>query len=426
MTPGESRRRVVVTGYGMVTPLGVGADETFSRAAEGRSGIAPIASFDTRGLPCRIAGTVDETRLATAPPAGRLASRGLRLMVLAADEATHAARLADVADRGRVAAVLGSHGENPSIDQVALLHRFTDGKGAWGAADLVGASGYDFQQFFRRKPDAAATLLAARFGCDGPCLSLASACAAGAQAIGEATRLIRDGLADVALAGGCEATVDFVGLLSFTLLRALAERFATPETASRPFDRRRNGFVLAEGAGAVVLEELGHARARGARVHGEVLGYGDSADAYRITDCHPAGRGAALAMRRALEDAGVAPTEVDYINAHATSTVQGDIAEARAIGEVFGPRAKEIPVSSNKSMLGHTIAAAGAIEAILTLMGMSRATILPTINHEVPDPRCALDVVPNAARHQEHRIALSNSFGFGGQNACLCLRRSDG
>ncbi len=228
------------------------------------------------------------------------------------------------------------------------------------------------------------------------------------------------------LAGGCESNLNFVGFVSFVLLRALAERWSSPETASRPFDRKRCGFVLSEGAGALVLESLEHALARNAEILGEILGYGDSADAYRVTDPHPDGRGAVLAMTRALAVAGRRPEDVEYINAHGTSTVSGDIAESRAINELLGSRADRVPVSSNKSMLGHTIAAAGAIECILTLIGLSRSTILPTINYEVSDPRCNLDVVPNTARRQECRVALSNSFGFGGQNACLCLGRYDG
>jgi 3-oxoacyl-[acyl-carrier-protein] synthase II len=248
-----------------------------------------------------------------------------------------------------------------------------------------------------------------------------SACAAGAQAIGEAARTIREGKAEAMIAGGCEATLDFMGLVGFTLIKALAERYRSPQQASRPFDRKRSGFVMSEGAGAVVLEALEHARARGAPILGELLGYGDSADAYRITDTHPRGEGAVLAMQGALEDAGLSPADIEYINAHGTSTQQNDAIETLAIREVFGPRAKTIPVSSNKSMLGHTIAAAGAIECILTLVGMQRSTILPTINYEFPDPKCDLDYVPNAARQQRHRVALSNSFGFGGQNACLCI-----
>jgi len=422
------RRRVVVTGYGMVTPLGRDAEATFSQAVQGHSGIKRISSFDVRGLPCAIAGQVEDSWLQgkdRGDRGARFVARAVKLMLVAATEAAHAAALADVGDRGRVAAVIGCHGANPSVEEVIFLHRFTDELGRWNADGLSRAGGYDAQQFFRRKPDVATALVAAAFDCRGPSLTLVSACAAGAQAIGEARRLIVDGACDVALAGGCEATVDFVGVVGFSLLRALAERFTSPESASRPFDRRRSGFVLSEGAGALVLEERGHALSRGARVLGEVLGYGDSTDAYRITDSRPDGAGAELAMQGALADAGISPAEVEYVNAHGTSTVQGDIAETRAIEHVLGPRAREVPVSSNKSMLGHTIAAAGAIEAALTLMGMERSIILPTINHDFPDPRCNLDYVPNVARPQPHRVALSNSFGFGGQNASLCLGRLD-
>jgi 3-oxoacyl-[acyl-carrier-protein] synthase II len=219
--------------------------------------------------------------------------------------------------------------------------------------------------------------------------------------------------------------LSYVGITGFMLLRALTERYGSPQLASRPFDRKRNGFVLSEGAGAVVLEELGHARARGVPILGELLGYGDSTDGYRITDIHPQAEGAVLAMTRAIEDAGIKPEQVGYINAHGTSTIQNDALETLAIKRVFGDRAKCIPVSSNKSMLGHTIGAAGAIELILTLMGMAESILLPTINYDNPDPKCDLDYVPNEARPLAHRVALSNSFGFGGQNACLCLGRYD-
>jgi 3-oxoacyl-[acyl-carrier-protein] synthase II len=269
-------------------------------------------------------------------------------------------------------------------------------------------------------------LLANLFDCRGSHLSIVSACAAGAQAIGEAVHLIREGRAKVMIAGGCEATLNFLGFVGFVLIKALAERYTDPQTASRPFDRKRSGFVMSEGAGAIVLEALEHARSRGVPIVGELLGYGDSADAYRITDTHPQGEGAVLAMRRALEDASVGPAQVDYINAHGTSTGQNDLVETLAIKRLLGERAKAVPVSSNKSMLGHSIAAAGAIECILTFMGIKRSVILPTINYQFPDPKCDLDYVPNRARSQEHRIALSNSFGFGGQNACLCLGKFEG
>jgi len=234
-------------------------------------------------------------------------------------------------------------------------------------------------------------------------------------------RIIQDGRCDVMIAGGCEATIDFSGMVGFILLKALCEKYTEPARASRPFDRKRNGFVMSEGAGAVILEEMNHALSRGATIYGEILGYGSSADAYRITDTHPKGLGAIIAMKTAVEDAGLTPDDIEYINAHGTSTIQNDLTETRAIKEVFGERARKIPVSSIKSQIGHTIAAAGAIECILTLMGINRAIILPTINYEYPDPKCDLDYVPNEARRVSHRFALSNSFGFGGQNACLCI-----
>jgi 3-oxoacyl-[acyl-carrier-protein] synthase II len=416
------RRRVVITGYGMVTPLGRNTKETFQKACQGESGIDYIRSFDTSGLPCRIGGEVDDSCLEiNAGKLEKFASRGLKLMMVAAREAVEQSRLDEIPNREQVGVSLGSHGDNPPMEEVMFLHRFYDGNGKWDIQSLLREGGYSYLQFFRRKPDVAAAMLSAAFDCRGSNLSIVSACAAGAQAIGEAFHLIRAGGAVAMIAGGCEATLDFVGLAGFVLIKALAERYAAPQKASRPFDRRRCGFVLSEGAGALVLEELQHARSRGAPILGEILGYGDSADAYRITDTHPKGEGAILAMERALDDGSLAPADVDYINAHGTSTLQNDAVETLAIKEVFGQRSKTIPVSSNKSMFGHTIAAAGAIECILTLVGIQRSIILPTINYEFPDPKCDLDYVPNVARHHEHRMALSNSFGFGGQNGCLCV-----
>ena len=429
MAGNSTRRRVAVTGYGMITPLGPDAESTFGRAVQGHSGIDWITHFDTRGLPCRIGGQVDDRWLPGDEGAdryGRLVSRGLRLLLAASAEAAGRARLQEIADRDRIAVSVGSHGANPTVNEVLFLHRFFDGGARWDMPGLLAAGGYDHHIFYRRKPDIAPSFLAERYRCGGPNVSVVSACAASAQAIGEAVRYIREGRCDAALAGGCEAALTFTGFVGFSLLKAMAEKYATPQTASRPFDRKRNGFVMSEGAGALVLEELEHARARGAEILGEVLGYGDSADAYRITDTHPTGEGAMLAMRRALDDAGLPPEAVEYINAHGTSTTQNDIAETKAIKAIFGERAKQVPVSSNKSMLGHTIGAAGAIEAVLTLLGLREGVLLPTINHEFPDPKCDLDYVPNAARRVTHRVALSNSFGFGGQNACLCLGRCDG
>ncbi len=428
MTTKSSKRRVVVTGYGMITTSGKNTDETFEKCRQGLSGIDYIRSFDTTGLPCQIAGEVDnawieEFENRTDQRLRKFSSRGLRLMRIAVSEAAEQAGLDQVRDRENIGVSLGSHGDNPDVEDIKLIHKFYDGDGHWDMKNLLKTGGYPFLQFFRRKPDAAASILSATFNCRGPVLSLVSACAAGSQAIGEAVRLIEDKKCDVMIAGGCEATIDFTGMIGFILLKALCEKYSEPQKASRPFDRKRSGFVMSEGAGALVLEELEHARARSAQILGEIKGYGSSADAYRITDTHPKGLGAVIAMKAALNDAGISPDDVDYINAHGTSTAQNDLTETRAVKEVFGERAGEVPISSNKSMLGHAIAAAGPVECILTLIGISRSVMLPTINYESRDPKCDLDYVPNEARHKEHRIALSNSFGFGGQNACLCVGR---
>ena len=421
-----SRRRVVITGVGMVTPLGRNCSETFENAAQGKSGIDYISAFETAGLPCRIGGQAKDGWLADQETDadhrfGRYSSRGLRLMQTATIEAASQAGLETVRDRERIGVSLGSHGENVSVSEMSELLRFYDGSGHWDMKGLLSSCRYSPFQFFLRKADTASSILSMLFDCRGSSLSIVSACAAGAQAIGEAHRIIQDRKADVMIAGGCEATLNFMGFIGFVLIKALAEKYTTPQTASRPFDRKRNGFVMSEGAGAVILEDLEHARARGAKILGELLGYGASADAYRITDTHPKAEGAFLAMAGALEDAGLSAADIDYVNAHGTSTVQNDLVESLAIRRVFGDRARSVPVSSNKSMLGHTIAAAGAIECIMTLMGMHRSLILPTINYENRDPKCDLDYVPAEARHQSYRRALSNSFGFGGQNACLCI-----
>jgi 3-oxoacyl-[acyl-carrier-protein] synthase II len=426
MAKRSARPRVVVTGYGMMTPLGRNSAETFENARNGVSGIDFIRSFDTKGLPCRIGGEVDDTWLPSFDDGfsrriEKYSARALKMLRAAASEACALSRLDTVEDRERIGVSVGFHGENPSVDELMLLHRFYDGNGQWDLNGLSRAGGYSCFGFFRRKPDVAPALLAKLFDCRGTNLSIVSACAAGTQAIGEAYKSIKLGECDVMIAGGSEASLNFAGFVGFVLIKALCEKYAAPQKASRPFDRRRNGFIMSEGAATVVLEELEHARARRAPIFGEILGYGSSADAHRITDTHPKGDGAVLAMQAALADASRSPADVDYINAHGTSTVQNDLTETLAIKKVFGSKAKEIPVSSNKSMLGHTIAAAGAIECILTLMGINQSVILPTMNYEYADPKCDLDYVPNEARQTEHRIAISNSFGFGGQNACLCL-----
>src|SRR5208337_3415532 len=417
----RTRKRVVVTGYGMITPIGKDSRETFENARNGVSGIDFLRSFDTKGLPCRIGGEVDDSWLDTLPAKGlrgieKCSSRGLKLMISAVSEAVGAARLDSVEDRDGIGVSLGYHGENPSVEDMLLLYRYS-GKDVWDVGGLTKNGVYSFFNFFRRKPDVATSILSILFDCRGSNLTIVSACAAGAQAIG----IIREGKADVMIAGGCESNLNFSGFVGFVLIRALSEKYSSPEKASRPFDRKRNGFVMSEGAGALVLESLDHALERKAPIFAEVLGYGSSADAFRITDIHPKGDGAVFAMQGALADAGLTPDDIDYINAHGTSTVQNDQIETLAIKRVWGERAKKIAVSSNKSMIGHTIAAAGAIEAGLTIMGLNTSVLLPTINYEFADPKCDLDYVPNRARELEHGIVLSNSFGFGGQNACLCF-----
>lgn len=416
----------MITGYGMVTPLGKNSEETFEKASRGVSGIDYITAFDTRSLPCQVGGQVKDAWLDgpednKAHRLDKFSARGLRIMRIAAGEAVRQARLDTITDRERIGVSLGSHGDNLSVNDMMSVHRYYDGNGNWDMNGLIRSGNYSYLNFFRRKPDAAASILSMLHDCRGSSLSIVSACAAGSQSIGEAFRIIQDGSDDVMLAGGCESTLNFTGFIGFVLIKALVEKYSSPQAASRPFDRKRNGFVMSEGAGAIILEELEHARARGIPILGEILGYGSSSDAYRITDTHPKAEGAFLAIKGALEDAGLAPEDIDYINAHGTSTIQNDLVETLAINRVFGGMAGQIPVSSNKSMLGHTIAAAGAIECILTTMGMNRSLILPTINYESRDPKCDLDYVPNEARIKEHRRALSNSFGFGGQNACLCL-----
>ncbi len=272
-------------------------------------------------------------------------------------------------------------------------------------------------------PNAAAHHVGCAFGIKGYTSTVVAACASGTQAIGEGARAIRDGSAEVVVAGGTESTVCELALAGICAMRAVSTRNHEPERASRPFDAERDGFVSSEGCGIVILESLDHALERGARIYAEVLGYGVSSDAYHVSAPDPEGTGSAVAMRRAIADAGLKPDDIQYINAHATATPIGDPAEVAAIKRVFGPRAYEIPVSATKSMIGHLLGAAGGVEAVATIMSIQEDILHPTINYETPDPACDLDCVPNEARKARIDLAMSNSFGFGGQNACLVLGR---
>jgi len=425
-------RRVAITGAGVVSPLGCELETFWRRIAAGESAVAPIARFDATGFPTSIAAEVPgalvgaevvPTHGGETVPADRITGFALH----AAREAMRCAALDD-GDGGRrrwgvtVAAGLGFY-EHEEVFAACAAAARADGGGIDEAAFLrVAARSLLPRAGARRSPGNLAAALARRFSLGGPILAVDTACAAGAQALGDAARWIRRGTVDVVLAGAADSQIYPLGLASFCLLRALSRRNDEPARASRPFDATRDGFVLGEGAGMLVLEEWEHARARGAPILAEIVGFGSACDAYRATDPHPEGTGARLAMRRALADAGVEPGQVGYINAHGTSTPANDRIESRAIGDVFagGPP----PVSSTKSMIGHLTEAAGAVEAIVTALVLRHGFLPPTINHLHPDPECALDVVPGRGRWADPAFALSNSFGFGGQCASLLLARA--
>jgi 3-oxoacyl-[acyl-carrier-protein] synthase II len=409
------RRRVVVTGMGCVTPLGANAEATWQAAVQGRSGIDLVRSFDVTDYPVRIAGEVkDPLDLDDLnPKERRRLDRVIALALVAAREALADARL-EIGDdnRRRIGVAIGS-----GIGGLATLQ---------SGIQTLSASGPRRVQPFLI-PMAICNMtsgyVAIRHGLQGPNLCHVSACATGAHSIGEAARAIARGDADAVLAGGTEAPVTGIGLAGFAAMRALSDRNDAPAAASRPFDRDRDGFVMAEGAAVLVLESEAHARARGASVLAEVLGYAATADAAHMVQPTEDAEGAQRCMRLALEDADLAPADVDYLNPHATSTPAGDVSEARAIRTVFGAHADQLPVSATKSMTGHLLGAAGAVEALLCIRALDTGMLPPTINLDSPDPECELDHVANKARQRRIRVAVSNSFGFGGTNATLVLGR---
>jgi 3-oxoacyl-[acyl-carrier-protein] synthase II len=404
--------RVVVTGLGAVTALGNDVPTYWAGLVAGRSGVAAISAYDTADQPVRIAAEIRDLDVIglLGPKRARRTDPFTQVALIAADQA--------VADAGlEFGANANSHDTTvllgTSIGGITtLLH----------GADVLrerGAKRVSPLMIPMMMSNAAAGEIAIRHGLHGMTMSVTSACASGTYAIGEAARLIRTGAARVVICGGSDAGMHPLALAAFGNMRAVSRRNDEPERASRPFDADRDGFVLGEGAGVLILESLAQAQARGARIYAEVVGYGASTDAFHITSPDAKGAGAVLSMERALCDAGLCPADIDYINAHGTSTPLNDAMETRAIREVFGKHAYRIPVSSTKSMIGHLLGAAGAVEAIACIKSLESGVIHPTINYETPDPDCDLDYVPNQARETHPRTALSNSFGFGGHNGTV-------
>ncbi len=410
------KRRVVVTGMGALTPVGNSVPESWAAVRQGRCGIAPITHYDTSRQKVKLAGEVKGWDPDT---------------VIDKKEVRRMDRFAQLALGAAVEAMAMSGLEMEREDSSRCGVLVSSGVGGFGTMESEHTKGEE-KGFDRVSPffipmvisNMAAGHIAIRFGFRGMCSCPVTACASGSNAIGDAFRQIRDGYAEVMLCGGAEATVTPFAVGGFTSLKALCTG-EDPERASIPFDKERSGFVMGEGAGILVLEEYEHARARGAAIYGEIAGYGANCDAYHITAPAPDGSGAAACMRAALEDAGIAPEQVDYINAHGTSTPLNDACETAAVKAAFGDHARRLMISSTKSMTGHLLGASGAVEAIFTLLAVRDGFVPATIHYRVPDEQCDLDVVPGTGREVPVRCALSNSLGFGGHNATLVFRKTE-
>ncbi len=409
------KRRVVITGIGVITPLGTGVEKTWKGLLEGRSGIGKITHFDASELPVQIAGEVRDFNPEDyiEPKEIRKMDRFIHFALAASEMAIKDAGLKiDSSNADRVGVIIGSGiGGLPKIEEYTLI---------------LHERGYRrVSPFFipMNIINLAAGRVSIRFGAKGPNSAVVTACSSGSHAIGDAFKIIQRGDADAMIAGGSEAVICPLGIAGFTVMKALSKRNNEPEKASRPFDLERDGFVMAEGAGIVVMEALDQALKRGAKIYAEVVGYGMTGDAYHITAPSPNGEGAARCMKMAIDDAGIRPEEVNYINAHGTSTKFNDELETMAIKTVFGEHAYKVAVSSTKSMTGHLLGAAGGVEAVISALSIYHDVVPPTINLENPDPECDLDYVPNKKREMTVNYALSNSFGFGGTNACLLFKK---
>jgi 3-oxoacyl-[acyl-carrier-protein] synthase II len=414
-TSRNPHQRVVITGMGAITPVGHTVAETWESLKAGRSGVTRITAFDVTPWSCKIAGELkgfDPLQFISRKKA-RYMTLASQLAVIATGQALEDAGLdLEREDRDRIGVLIGTAGGS-SIEETERVTMQLMDKGSGRLSPF---------QVVRLWPNMASYFVAEKYQVRGHNGTVCTACAAATQAIGDAAEVIRRGAAEVMITGGTESMMSQTMLAGFVAMRALPTSYNDePERAMRPFEADREGFVGAQGSAMLILESLAHAQARGARIYAEVLGYGTSNDAFHMIAPDPEGNGAALAIRRALADAGVEPEAVDYINAHAASTPLGDLAETKAIKAVFGKRAYEIPISSTKSMIGHMMGATGAVEAMACVMSIQEGIIHPTINYETPDPECDLDYVPNEARRAEVKVAVSNSFGLGGQNAVLVL-----
>lgn len=422
------RRRVVVTGIGCINPMGHDVETVWQALLRSESGVAHTTIFEAENFPTNIAAEVKDWSLADVgedPDDWRWSGRNTRFAIGAAKQAVESSGIMDaIEDPLRFGVYLGSgEGDQDFLTFTEMMTDSIDSEGQFDRAKLteVGLRVLNPILELEQEPNVPSGHLAAMFNAQGPNLNCLTACAASSQAIGEASEIIRRGEADAMISGGCHSMIHPFGVTGFNLLTALSTRNNEPTRASRPFDRERDGFVLGEGAGMIVLEELEHAKRRGAPIYGEIRGYGSTADAYRITDIHPEGRGAAGCMRMALGDAKLTPKDIHYVNAHGTSTQVNDKVETRACKAAFGEDAVNIPVSSTKSMMGHLIAAAGATELIVCMMAIRDNVLPPTINYENPDPNCDLDYIPNEPRETTCNVALNNSFGFGGQNITVAI-----
>jgi len=432
-------RRVVITGIGLVTPLGHDVETVWQKILTGQSGVGKITLFDAENFPTQIAAEVkdfDMSAIGENPDDWQLQDRHTRFALGAGFKAMVDAGLWDADkkakafpyDSERIGIYTGAGEGKQDFGHftemvLAALDGKADGQFDMGKFIARGIEILDPVKELEQEPNMPAAHLAAMFAAFGPNINCLTACAASAQAVGEAAQLIKRDEADIMIAGGTHSMIHPFGVTGFNLLTALSTNNANPQGASKPFDKERDGFVLGEGSAIVILESLEHAQKRGAKIYAELAGYGATADAFRITDIHPEGRGAIGCMKKAMEDAGLSIDDVDYINAHGTSTSVNDRIETLAIKGVFGERAYKIPVSSTKSMTGHLVAAAGASEMIYCVLAIRDGILPPTMNYSVPDPECDLDYIPNAARKAKCDAALTNSFGFGGQNVTLAVRR---